>query len=80
MYPYIRCYTCGRPLGHIVDAFRAACAKKVAKAMAGKDLEPIYTQFADADVVVGDILDLFNIRIVCCRTRMITQVDFTEYY
>ncbi|MCK9603999.1 MAG: hypothetical protein M0R66_06555 [Candidatus Omnitrophica bacterium] len=65
MYPNIVCF-CGCPLGHLYNAFRAACIKHRAGPHAR---EPI-----------GYILDDLGITKDCCRARMMTNMEFKSFY
>lgn len=65
MYPYIVCF-CGRPLGHLYNAFLAMCRD--------------HARSSRANEPVGYILDQLNIMKLCCRTRMLTQTQFKDYY
>lgn len=65
MYPYVVCL-CGRPLGHLYNAFLAMV---IAQKRAGQTDEP-----------VGAILDQLMITKTCCRARLISGREFKEYY
>jgi len=68
MFPYIQCYSCGRNLGDLYSAFKILRAER----MRGNP--------SDNTVPLGDILTSLGIIKDCCRVRMLTQVEFKEYY
>lgn len=69
MYPNIVCF-CGFPLGQLYDAFLAMLAKhREGKNIGHSPNEPI-----------GYILDQLGITKTCCRTRIMTNMEFKNYY
>lgn len=53
------------------------------RAIFGDDVtaDPIMLSItADVDVGLGEELDQLNITHQCCRTKMLTQVMYSEYY
>lgn len=82
MYPYIRCY-CGRPLGDIYELFKALRLKAYMKYFEdqGIDISPDCIPFSeDIKVELKDVFTELNIGVQCCKTRLLTQVEFSEYY
>lgn len=82
MYPLILCY-CGRCLSDIYDLFRELKSRKFATAYAalGMDIDPVQIAISgELDVELGDVLDQLNLHLDCCRTHIITQVEFKELY
>ena len=65
MYPNIICF-CGCPLGHLYNAFKAMCIK--------------HRNGPHPDEPIGYILDALNITKDCCRMRIMTNVEFKNYY
>ena len=80
MYPMIVC-TCGRPLGDIYDLYKAMVIDKALNLIHQKKMSlseiPKYLEEG-----TGDILEKlgFSINDICCRTRLITQIEFKDYY
>jgi len=77
MYPYIVCF-CGRSLGDIYDLFIEMRRQKINAALDGE--EPVAFELAQQNIQLNDILDALHIRAECCRVRMLTQVEFKNYY
>ena len=82
MYPYIVCF-CGRSLGDIYDVYKQMRLNKYKKEYgeAASTMDPhLMTLSNVAEVVVDDILNKLHLKTICCRARMISQVEFKEYY
>lgn len=82
MYPYIICF-CGREIGHIFDAFNAMRQEKHKKAFAdlGYNIDPRLLAITfDFKVDLSDIFDALGLHVECCRTRISTQAQFSEFY
>ena len=82
MYPYIRCF-CGMSLGDIYDLFKELRLEKYRKYYAENDIhiQPDFIQMADQ--IQLDLTDIFaqlGITNVCCKARIVSQVEFSEYY
>ena len=82
MYPYIRCY-CGRPSGDIYELFKALRSAAYNKYFADLGIEVSADRIAiseDIKVSLTDIFDQLNIHATCCKLRLLTQVEYIEYY
>lgn len=82
MFPYIVCW-CGRSIGDLFPLFNAMKQEKYEEYCKknGIVIEPKrVTVSSDVHVDVGDILDALHLHTDCCRSRMITQIEFKEYY
>lgn len=82
MYPYIVCF-CGQSLGDIYELFKELRRRKIKAHLEklGYDVLPELFQFSDdVDVSAGDILDKLHVKQQCCRGRLLTQVEYKEYY
>lgn len=78
MYPLILC-TCGRSLGDLYPAFKAMRADLNEENNAGVD--PHQMQFSEKiNIELGPILDKLCLFLMCCRTRIMQQVEIKEYY
>ncbi len=86
MFPYIVCLSCGRNIGSLWPAFKAmrADAHEAAVTAAGYDVrtvnERILASSGAVTVELGEILDQLGINMECCRTKMLTQKPFYDYY
>lgn len=80
MYPYILCY-CGRPLADIVELFNALRLKAIKAEKGTKDIAPDRLPMAEVNQAsLNDIFKALHIELDCCRARLMTQADYTEYY
>lgn len=82
MYPYILCF-CGRPLGHIYDAFVLMRAYKYTVLMKSIGYDMDVNAFSISDDIKLDLTDVFKalqIESGCCRARLNTQVEFKTVY
>lgn len=79
MYPYIVC-GCGNSIGEVYLLFDA---------MRKKHLREVYGEVADAAMiqVSSDLetelkfaLDAVGVRRICCRTKLLTQKQFSDYH
>ncbi len=78
MYPFVLCF-CGRSLADIYDLFVALRREKYAAAYA--DIDPYYLPIsATVRVDLVDVFEQLNIHMDCCRTRLLTQVEFKNIY
>lgn len=69
MYPYIRCF-CGRTLGQIYDAYLAY--KEALIKEKTKDINKT------VDVPLAEVFEALHIDLECCRSRLLTQVEYKE--
>lgn len=81
MFPYIVCY-CGRSLGDIYPVFKEMRKQRYQEYLKkDSDIEIVKLMTSTKiDVKLGDILDALNINCECCRVRLLTQVEYSEYY
>jgi len=81
LYP-VQC-TCGRAIGDLADAFKLLRYRKIQKIMDDTDrvINPhVLAMVDDLQPDLGDILDQLGLHIECCRTKMMTTVEFWELY
>ena len=82
MYPFVRCF-CGRPLGHIYELFKALRADAYVAYFRDRGIEiaPDFIPISDnIQVELRDVFAELNVDAQCCKARLMTQVEFTEYY
>jgi len=80
MYPFVRCF-CGRPIGHLADVFNAMRIDAYREYF--KDHEQITPAMITLSSVQLDISGIFatlNVKTQCCKTQLISQVEYGEYY
>jgi len=83
MYPYIVCFTCGRVIGDIYDAFLMMRAAKQAATQqaAGHDIDPDFLFISEDTLIdLSDVFDQLRITSMCCKIRLNTQVEFKNIY
>lgn len=92
MYPPIVC-RCGLSLGHIAEAYRELVNKKFLmefeRRFPEKKISELfpkakniseYMKHLDWEFSRDDILDALGISMECCRTVMITNREFKDFY
>jgi DNA-directed RNA polymerase subunit N (RpoN/RPB10) len=82
MYPYIICY-CGRSLGDIYDLFKALRREKYVEFFKkeGLNINPDKIPFAEnVDIRMRDVFEQLNIDMPCCKTRLMSTVEYKELY
>ncbi len=82
MWPYILC-SCGRDIGSIYDVFKLMRISKYSEALSelDDDVDPaILCIIEDIRVELGDVLNSLKIFTMCCRVKLITQVEFKSLY
>jgi len=83
MYPYIVCF-CGRSLGDIYDLFKALRLEKYAQGYADAengDIDPYMLAICESfDLGLSDIYEQLDVHLECCKTRLMTQTEFKDYY
>ena len=82
MYPYIVC-TCGYPLGDIYTIFDIMRRAKYIQAYGEfyNEIDPSILAITESiQVTLEDVFDQLNIDLICCRTRLLTQVTFDSIY
>lgn len=81
MYPYIVCF-CGCCLADVWYIFKKWRADIYAKV--GSDINPRVLAMCDEEfgdkILLGEVLDSLGFDVECCRTRMMTMVEYREYY
>jgi DNA-directed RNA polymerase subunit N (RpoN/RPB10) len=89
MYPFVVCYTCGSPIGHLHDAFREMQARKMAehikeihKKVGIDDGSQFLVNFAsllpESSADLSDVFDALNIFPECCRAHILTGVSMKD--
>ena len=79
MFPYVTC-GCGYDLASIYPLW-AEIRKKRLVAKYGNVTDRAMIQAAsDLSVEFGDVLNDLGVRRVCCRTKLLTQMQFRDYY
>ncbi len=76
MYPCVTCL-CGYPLG---DIYRLYLAMKADVVKARADCLPQYAALSDADEPLEKILDQLGLDQLCCRVRIMTNVEFNSIW
>ena len=77
----IVCFTCGLPVGDKADLFRRLKAERVNRILAEHGTVPSQVPFdSKLQIDCEDILDRLKIRRPCCRTRLVTAMEFVDYY
>jgi DNA-directed RNA polymerase subunit N (RpoN/RPB10) len=80
MYPYVVCY-CGRSIGDLYDLYVELRRRKIISEHGELNIDPDVVAFSDTlQVHTGDILDKLNLKLDCCRARMLSQVEFYDLY
>lgn len=81
MYCYIVCPECGYCLAHVFGLYLAMKKKKLEEYLKEHfdDIDPQYLNMHGLyDFKLGDVLDDLQIRLDCCRTHMLAQVEIRE--
>lgn len=69
----IVCFTCGLPIGDKDDLFRELMREQT-------EVPRDQNKKAEPKMSPAQVLDLLGIHYDCCRTRMITAMNFCDYY
>ncbi len=81
MYPYIVCTSCGREIGCLYTMFCEMRRDLFVSEFGDIDIDPALIPLTqDFQVELGSILDSMGLTMSCCRTKMISQVEFKELY
>jgi DNA-directed RNA polymerase subunit N (RpoN/RPB10) len=81
MLPPIVCHSCGMPLGDVAAIFKAMCLKKIKEHLKTHNIHPdMYTMTAANKIKSGTELDKLMIINECCRTQILTNMEFKDYY
>ena len=80
MFPYVRC-SCGRPIGHLADVFEAMRTKAYQDYFKEHDrITPTMITLSKVQLDISHVFKALNIETQCCKTQLMSQVRFTEYY
>lgn len=82
MFPYVTCW-CGRSLGDLFPLYTEMKRRKYEEynKKHGVNIKPTRVPISsDVRVDVGDILDKLHVHTDCCRARLISQIEYKEYY
>jgi len=80
------CPTCGMPIGDVSTAFRKMCRERVKKMMAdykqeSRELIPSQlTADSTRELNLELLLDELGVIYGCCRTALVTGMNFADYY
>ena len=77
----VLCFTCGLPIGDRGDLFRAMRAKRARQILQARGT---VAQQAAVDVGLqidcSDILDLLGVTEDCCRSHLVSAMEFSDFY
>jgi DNA-directed RNA polymerase subunit N (RpoN/RPB10) len=80
MYPYIVCF-CGRSLGDIYDLFKAMRDDRIKEVFGDVDFDPVAAALNELlKCDISDVFESLHLHNDCCRTRIMTQVEFKDLY
>ncbi len=79
MYPFIRCPTCGHPLGHLYPAYVEEKAQML-MSLGLDEIDPATLALQDQPIDTGHILDALGIETECCRGHIMSQRMFYTAY
>ena len=74
----IRCFTCGKVIGHLYEEYLEEVSKNLNDEKLVTTTEGINTAFDNSKTVEGIILDKLEINRYCCRRHFLTQNDFSK--
>ena len=75
------CKSCGIPYGQVLDYWDEKLHERVSKVSSGI-VNPgniAFMQLPAEKVEMGDILDELHIDKLCCRTSVLTRMNFMDY-
>jgi DNA-directed RNA polymerase subunit N (RpoN/RPB10) len=78
----VRC-TCGKSLAAYYNAYKLARQEKMRSVLAehkGEILPEMMALCDDLQPMMGDILDTFGMTRECCRQKLLTTCEFSDYY
>lgn len=77
MYPLIRCY-CGRELGYLYMIYKKIRGRKLKELYGTEEIASHMRLVASKELTLGAELTELGIAEtdICCRTHMLTQVEF----
>lgn len=76
------CFTCGLSLGDLAAIYNRIRAKRMAARYGAGEVAPTQASLdpsTTTESVMGDVLDALRLT-KCCRTRMVTAMQFSEHY
>lgn len=80
MYPYIVCF-CGREIGHLFDLFTAMKEDLYISEFGDMVIDPSIIPLTDTlQISLTPIFDALHIHLDCCKSRLMTGVQFKEIY
>lgn len=79
MLPPVRCFTCHQEVGAYAEIYRKIREKRMAAYFAEKGILPEYVSSARMPHVMEGVLEDLRIG-QCCRSRIVTYVDFRDVY
>jgi DNA-directed RNA polymerase subunit N (RpoN/RPB10) len=82
MFPFIVCF-CGRSSAELYDLFIALRRERYEEYISKNNIvvKGDYIKSTNQiPIELGDILDDLNLKLACCRTRMLCQVMFNDLY
>lgn len=75
------CLSCGGPLGHLAGVFAWLADRRLQAHCREAGIDPGWYSGSGSEqsnVEYGDLLDMLGLTLVCCRTRLMTLMDFHE--
>lgn len=82
MLPLITC-KCGRSIGDIYDLYKILCRQKIEKYLQDNkiDIKPELISISDEfSPEMRDIFEILSINLMCCKTSLMTNVEFSSLY
>lgn len=79
MFPYVTC-SCGFDLASIYPLWAAIRAQRLAAKYGNVTDRAMIQASSDLNVEFGDVLNDLGVHRVCCRTKLLTQMQFRDYY
>lgn len=82
MYPVIVCSSCGRCLGDIYVLWMEMRKDELGRVFGNdyREIDPVFVSTMDIDAPMEKILDALNLRMLCCRAILLSQIRFSEVY
>jgi hypothetical protein len=73
--------TCGMPIGDVAPLFLLMRAARVREVLAARGTAATQAAIdAGLQIECGDILDRLQVVYDCCRARLVTNMQFKQYY
>jgi DNA-directed RNA polymerase subunit N (RpoN/RPB10) len=80
MFPCIICLSCGNDIGSIYALFSTLKKRQIAQKYGNVEDPAMVQALGDLNIELGSVLDDLGVKRVCCRTKLLTQKLFQEYY